>query len=131
MSKLLLAAYATSTIAKYRPAVSDFIDYCDCLHIRPSSPESFDDALTSYINFLYESGKSRSRAEAALYGLLAFSPRLKGHLHTSLLCIRGWVRLQPSKPFPPLTWDLTCLIATRLLLSHLRPAAVAVLLSFH
>jgi len=131
MSKLILSAFAPSTIAKYKPAVIDFINYCDHFNLTPSSPDSFDDALLSYIDFLYETGKSRSRAEAALYGLVMYLPRLKGNLSASSLAIRGWMRLQPSKPFPPLTWNLTCLISLRLLLSNLRLCAIATLVGFH
>lgn len=131
MSKLVLAAYASSTLARYKPAVVDFINYCDCLQLSPTSPESFDDVLASYIDFLYESAKSRGRASAALQGLCLFLPHLKGHLLTSQLCLRGWARLQPAKSFPPLTWPLTCLISLRLLLSRQRLMAIAVLLGFH
>lgn len=57
-------------------------------------------------------------------------PHLKPHLHLASKCLVGWSRLRPSESRPPLTWELTCLIAFRLAVDGYHRHAVATLLAF-
>jgi hypothetical protein len=126
---LVQAAYAEGTMRKYVPAVSDFISWCDP-SFDPQTPEAFDNLLTDYIHFLYEFSGSRSKAQSTFYGILFFLPQLNGHLHFSSLSLKGWQKLHPSISYPPLTWELSCLIALRLSLGGFFSLALGTLLAF-
>ena len=53
---LVEAAYAPSTLSRYKDAVSRFLSWCSDQDEDPSSPEQFDDLLTDYFHHLCESG---------------------------------------------------------------------------
>lgn len=127
---LIEASYAPSTLRKYRNAVSHFLSWASDSGEDPSDPDDLDDLLCDYFHFLFDNDLGKGKAHAALYGILMLMPRLDGHLRLASRCLRGWAKLHPAKAYPPLTWELTCLIALRLCLSgHLRHA-IGVLLSF-
>ena len=77
---------------------------------------SLDEALSEFFRdlFLEKGGTCRSYAEAALSGIIMFVPCLKKRLAASSVALRGWRKLAPSKPYPPLTWDLTVCIAVHM-----------------
>jgi integrase len=127
---LVEAAYAPSTLRKYRDAVSQFIQWCSLTGDDPSSPQQFDGLLTDYFHHLYETEQGKGKAHATLYGILVHLPHLRDHLHLSSKSLRGWSKRHPPVSYPPLTWELTCLIAVRLALSGLLRHAIAVLLAF-
>lgn len=126
---LVEAAYAPSTIRRYRDAVSQFLDWCSPTD-DPSSPQQFDELLTDYFHHLYETQQGRGKAHATLYGILVHLPHLKDHLHLSSKSLRGWSKRHPPVSYPPLTWELACLISLRLALSGFMHHAIAVLLGF-
>jgi len=127
---LLDAAYAPSTLKKYRHAVNLFLSSCLALREDPSSPSELDQVLHSFITNLYLSGGSKSTASDLLYGLLRLLPELKGRLPLSALALRGWTRLAPSVSYPPLTWELCCLISFRLAANRCWALSVGTLLAF-
>ena len=128
---LIDASYAPSTLRKYHDAVSSFLSWASDFSEDPDDPDDFDDLLCEYFHFLYDSDLGKGKAHATLYGILMLLPRLEGHLRLATRCLRGWAKLQPAKAYPPLTWELTCLIAFRLLLSGSVRHAIGVLLSFN
>lgn len=127
---LIEASYAPSTLSKYRDAVSDFLSWASISGEDPTDPDDFDDLLCDYFHFLLDNNLGKGRAHATLYGILMFMPRLEGHLRLAGRCLRGWNKLQPAKSYPPLTWELACLIAVRLALDHQFTLAIGTLLSF-
>ncbi len=126
---LLQAAYAPSTRKKYLSAVQLFIDFCLDLGEDPISPSDFDDLLNDFIHHLYLTEAGKSRAVDTVYGILMLRPELKGHLPVSMLACRGWNKLCPVLSYPPLTWDLTVLIALKISLRSWS-AAIGTLLAF-
>jgi integrase len=127
---LIEASYAPSTLRKYRDAVSHFLSWASHNGEDPIDPDDFDDTLCDYFHFLYDTDQGKGKAHATLYGILMTMPRLDGHLRLAARCLRGWAKLHPAKAYPPLTWELTCLIALRLCLSGRLRHAIGVLLSF-
>jgi len=127
---LIDASYAPSTLRKYRDAVTSFFSWASDLSEDPTDPDDFDDLLCDYFHYLYDSDQGKGKAHATLYGVLMLLPRLEGHLRLASRCIRGWSKLQPAKAYPPLTWELTCLIALRLVMDGSLRFAIGVLLSF-
>lgn len=127
---LIDAAYAPATLKKYNTAVNLFLSSCLALREDPSSASDFDQVLHAFITDLYTSGGHKSTASDLLYGLLRLLPELKGRLPLSSLALKGWSRLSPAVSYPPLTWDLVCLISFRLAASRLWALAVGTLLAF-
>lgn len=126
---LLQAAYAPSTRKKYLSAVDSFLSFCLDLGEDPSDLADFDDLLNDYIHHLYMSESGKSKAHDTVYGVLMLSPELKGHLPVSMLALRGWNKIHPVLSYPPLTWELTVLIALKISV-HSWPLAVATLVAF-
>ena len=88
-----------------------------------------DSLLTDFFHDLYDSG-GRVTANCCLNGVLLYLPHYKTQLPMSRLTLRGWSRKHPPKPYPPLTWELTVAISTRLA-SYGKPRhAIAVLVAF-
>ena len=116
---VIAASYAKSTYRKYSDAVSDFLLYCDDLSFDTTSSRDFDVYLTEYLFSLHRSRQGKGKASATVYGILSFMPHLKARLPLSLQFLKGINRLQPVKAYPPLTWDLTCTIAIRMMLNGL------------
>ena len=89
-----------------------------------------DDTLTEYFHDLYETndGKGKSLAADTLYGLIKFMPHCDQHLSASKASLAGWSKLQPAVSYPPLTWDLTVLIAIQMVRQgHIRHGIATVL----
>lgn len=129
-SVLLDAAFAPATLQKYNKAVSLFLSSCISLGEDPSSILDLDHLLVEYITHLYLSGGSKASASDLLHGLYRLAPQFKGRLRLASTAVRGWSRLVPAVSYPPLTWDLTALIAFRLAVSNRWLSAVATLLGF-
>ncbi len=126
---LLHAAYAPATRKKYLSSVQSFLDFCLDLGEDPLLPSDFDDLINDFIHHLYMTEAGKSRAHDTVYGILMLLPELKGHLPVSMLALRGWNKLRPVLSYPPLTWDLTVLIALKISLRSYS-LAIATLLAF-
>ena len=126
---LLQAAYAPATRKKYLSSVQSFLDFCLDLGEDPLLPSDFDDLINDFIHHLYMTEAGKSRAHDTVYGILMLLPELKGHLPVSMLALRGWNKLCPVLSYPPLTWDLTVLIALKISLRSYS-LAIATLLAF-
>ena len=132
-SFLTEAAHARSTTRKYQKAVWDFIAWASRQGEDPRSLEDFDRVVHDYLVDLYleREGAGRSYGEALVSGLHLYLPALKGHLHFTSLALRGWRRLVPSMPHPPMTWDLAVCVAVHLTSRNRFPMGVGVLLAFN
>jgi integrase len=123
------ASYAPATTKKYLKALSGFVNWCDESGENPSTYQEMDEVMVDYIHFLYESGMGKSEATCAIYAAVMVIPVLKAHLHLSRMALRGWHRLHPSQSYPPLTWELTVAIASRVR-SQSPVASIGLLLAF-
>lgn len=129
-SFLLQAAFAPSTRKKYLSAVDSFLSFSRECGEDPTEVSGFDDLLNDYIHHLYMSEAGKSSAHDTVYGVLMLLPELKGRLHTSMLALRGWSRLHPVLSYPPLTWDLTVIIAVKMALRGYSRLALGTILAF-
>ena len=127
---LIEASLAPATLHKYHSAVSDFLSWASAQGDDPSDPDDFDDLLCDYFHYLWDNDLGKTKAHSTLYGILMLQPRLSGRLLLSARALRGWKKLAESRSYPPLTWELTCLIAFRLAMSGHFRHAVATLLGF-
>lgn len=129
---LLDAGLAPATQRKYSIAVELFVNWCDENHLQPQSFDHLDELLTDYLHELYITydGSMKSLASETLYGILTKIPRARGNLQTAQQCVKNWHKLHPSQSYPPLTWDLTVLIAVHMVRHDQLRAGIATLLAF-
>ena len=62
--------------------------------------------------------------------LIKFIPKAKNKLLTAEMSLQGWMKLQPAKSYPPLTWDLVAVIAVQMVRAGYLRCAIGVLLAF-
>ena len=127
---LLLGGYAPSTVAKYRGAVHRFGSWCEGMLLSPRTYKELDVALSHYFVDLWFAKKGKAEATCALYGLDMLVPGIKTHLIRSRRSIRGYNRLQPSTPHPPMPWTVCVSLSIWLSMKGKFAMAVGVLLSF-
>jgi integrase len=133
LSPLLFGSYSKDTQAKYIAAVTAFALWCESLAILPRSSRELDIHLSNYMADLWFTGKGKNAATCTFYGLDMFMPGIRHKLPVSLRSIRGFSRLCPSVPHPPLPWTVATAIAAWLAVnrkSNRLAFAVGIVLSF-
>jgi integrase len=91
---------------------------------------SIDWQLAQFIQYMYDTQQPFTYAAHALHAAIFFRHRLKPHLPTARQCLKGWDRNRQRGSHPPLTWELTVVLACTLARSRHCAAAVAMLLGF-
>lgn len=130
------AVLAPSTIDRYKRALGLFLSWCDSNGVTDTSDyEQLDTLLCLYIEHLFRTKQPKTSASNAINAIQFFTPRCKSLLPECHLLIRGWDRLTPAQSHPPLTFELTVVIAVCMLRASpstpsLYGAAVATLLAF-
>ena len=109
--RLLEQSVTRGTLRMYRAATIRFIEWAIDHNEDPMDEHELDSCLHEYIQWLYDEGRSKSLAKNAIAGLGLYLPRLRKFLPTSRLALRGWSNVEPVQSYPPLTWELTCLLA--------------------
>lgn len=126
------AALAPATIKSYNRCLQEFITFTR----RPLNQlllmhaTRIDFLLSSFIDHLYSTGSPYGSAVHALNGLVHQRLDLATKLSESHLRLRGWGRLKTSTSHPPITWELTVLIAVTLAQNGHHDQAMACLLAF-
>jgi integrase len=88
-----------------------------------------DHLLAVYIQHCYDTA-SYTNAAHAVHAVAYHRPELKGRLPVAYQCLRAWERHRQQTSHPPLTWELTVLIAVTLARSGFLAPAVAMLVAF-
>jgi len=127
---LMGQALAPTTHSKYSKALSHFEMFCDDQRFEVNIDRDVDRYLTIYIQHLYDTGGSMDLAKNAIYGVQHRAPWLAHSLGAAKLALRGWKRTHPSTSHPPLTWELTCLMAVWMAIRGQHHAALAMLVGF-
>eukprot|EP00808_Paulinella_micropora_P018590 g38759.t1 len=105
----------TDAPSRARPALDEFWNFA--LHNfgldELKDARGIDEAFSDWIYDLYIScsGRRRQTVINAKCALISLLPHLRGKLHMSSAAITGWARLRPPVKRPPITWELTCLLA--------------------
>jgi integrase len=125
-----------STHDKYLKAVKKFIEWYDKEWDDdddindPNDINQFDILLLQYIHYCYEEGISKSIADTALYGIKHFLPSLKDGLPRSSQALLGWKRKQPTQSYPPISYELTLILAYQMCRANKYEYGIGTLLSF-
>lgn len=126
-------ALAPSTLKAYTKQLENFLTYTrltsDQLHLL--SARRLDRALAEFIQHSYDSSLPFTYAAHALHAVVFYRPELKRQgLFVSRACLKGWERVKRSQSHPPLTWELTTVIACTMARSGYHGPAVAMLVGF-
>ncbi len=130
---LLEAGYQQTTVRAYRAAVKEFYDWCrDNGADDPKHFRQLDELLADYFQQMYDEneGKGKTKAKATLYGVYLFLPHAKGKLIVSERISSRWSKSAPATSYPPLTWELTVLVAVQMARHRRADLALAALLGF-
>lgn len=138
---LLRSRVRDTTQVNYSRGITNFLDWCITnaglstdLHELSSLPvQQLDDLLSAFIVSCACTGSSKHSAHMAFWGIRHFVPSLSSHvtcLPQSFQLLRGWDKLQPAVHHPPLTWELTLIIAATMCRWGQPSYAMATLLAF-
>jgi integrase len=135
---ILTDAYSAKTVVKYRKAVVDFINWCSERSIdRLNSYSELDETLFEYISDMYETkmaDKSASggkgKAAETIAGVIMYLPRAKWELMTAAKAVRNWNKISPPNSYPPLTKELTALVACQMIVDGHEAEAIGCVLAF-
>src|ERR1700674_2253068 len=131
-SELRDAALAPSTRRSYDHNLNKFLTYTRLslskLLVLP--PTIIDQRLSEYIDDLFAQRGSYEYACQAVFGLIYRHPPIKLHLGESRMRLRGWKNLKTGKSHPPITWELTCVLAATMAKWGRHAEAAATLVAF-
>lgn len=123
-----------ATRSKYSSAYRQFIGYLRRQHVRIDqlSPHQLDAHLVDYVHHLHSIGVPYTTAQYVMSSVIRHTG-MKDSFHRTRLSLKGWRRLIAGKRRhrPPLTLEMSTLIAVVLAKSGHVNAAIATLLSFH
>ena len=110
---LLDASIAASTRKRYDTAFAEFTAWANGGGHSLLTPTGVDAALAMWMLKKYRDGYYPSTGRAAMSAVLHRLPSCKWQLSLSSRSLRGWDRLKPPGPRPPLIWPLACAVACR------------------
>jgi integrase len=125
-------ALAPTSLRAYNTSLSSFLlhtrlSYRTFLHLPASR---LDRCLAEYIQHAHDTAQPFNYASHALHAVVNHRPDIKLRLHLARLCLRGWERTRHWRSHPPLTWELTVLLACTLARWGHHGPAIGMLLAF-
>lgn len=115
----------------YSKAAAEFILWYQDQPGAYSSYSHIDSYLAVYLNLLFQSQTSHlGHANNVVYGLMHAAPSLRQRLPTTRRCLKGWKKSRVPFSWPPLTWELCCMLAIQLSSVGWYDEAWAVLISY-
>lgn len=134
-SLLKSANLKSTTLQSYNNKLLLFLSFYNLSLSRLSrySRSHLDHLFSSWLDAYHSSGGHYTYACWSFHGLLYHYPSLSHHLPLSAQRLDGWKKIQQSISIshPPLTWELTCVIAVLLASWGDFAASCCVLLGFH
>lgn len=126
------AALAPATILTYTSNFNGFLSFAKLspAQFRLEPVAELDQQLALYIEHLYTIGRPFDSASHALNAVVFNRPAMRSSIGESRLRLRGWQRGRTCESHPPLTWELTVLIAVTMSRSGFHSSAIGMLLSF-
>lgn len=136
MSSLSLreSAVTPTTLRTYRKNMINFLKFARLTYpiFLTLGVRRLDSLLAAYIERLHSQGSPFDYASHAVHGVAFHRPELRGpmSLPTARQCLRGWARTRTTTSHPPLTWELTVVLAATMAKAGNHGPAVAILLAF-
>ena len=141
MYQVYNARLTAGTLKQYAAAYKQFLRWSsmrgiDIERLVYNHIGDIDEILWKYLAELYNkfdtAGQSgKTSATHTLNGLLHFQPKLNKSImkHSFGMC-EGWNNMKPSKPHPPLSWDVTIALVMTMISNNYIEHAIATLLAF-
>jgi integrase len=125
-------ALRPASLSQYNKSLSSFLAFARLTYKQflLASSASIDAALAVFIQSSYDQARPFTYAAHALHAAVFHRPALKSRVPVARQCLRGWERNRASTSHPPLTWELTVVLACTLARSGHHAVAVAMLLAF-
>ena len=125
-------ALAPASLRAYQRSLSGFLVHA---RLTPqqllSEPAArLDRLLAVYIQHSYDSSSPFTYASHALHAVIFHRSDVKASLFVSRQCLKGWERMKRTVSHPPLTWELTVVLACAFARSGFHAPAVAMLVGF-
>lgn len=89
-----------------------------------------DSLLVQFLNHQASAGGSYHTGVNAVFGVAHLAPHLRSHLPRARQCLKAWDKLREQRSHPPITWELTVLLAVSMSRQGWHAEAVATLLAF-
>lgn len=126
-------ALASSTLKAYDKQLQNFLTHSRLsLHqLHDLSPRRLDRALAEFVQHSYDCSRPFTYASHALHAVVLQRPELKHDaLYQARACLKGWERVKKSHSHPPLTWELTIVLACTMARAGYHSPALAMLVGF-
>lgn len=125
-------ALAPATLRAYSNQLSSFLTHANLStsDFYRLSARRLDTKLARFIQYSYDAQSPFPYAAHALHAVVFHRPDVKLALPVARQCLRGWERVKKSTSHPPLTWELTVLLACTLAQSGYHGPGLALLLGF-
>jgi len=128
---LLRQVIKPQTLKLYSKAAAEFINWYKTTPGAYSSPNHFDVYLSTYLNSLFESGLTHlTHANNMVFGLMHIVPTLRQQLPIARRCLKGWKKSRATQSWPPMSWELACMLAVQLSSVGWMDEGVAVLIAY-
>lgn len=128
---LLGLAITARTRILYCKAAVEFVLWYQDQPGAYSSYSHIDTYLAVYLNLLFESQTTHlGHANNVVYGLMHVVPALRQRLPTTRRCLKGWKKSRVAFSWPPLSWELCCMLAVQLSSVGWYDEALALLVSY-
>ena len=131
---LLNAAISAGTRTKYIRALGNFLNWADAMKLDPITWQELDECVVDYLHALWQSKGSTKAGKAEgnelFKALNFFLYGCAGNLASTSKTLRGWTKLAPSTPWPPITWPLCVAIAIKMASCGFPAQGMACLLQF-
>ena len=103
------------TSSLYRTAAASFMIWYERQSGSFSSMFHIDSHLAIYLDDLYNSQTvSFGFANQVVFGLMHLLPSWKHQLPMARRALSGWKKLRKTHSYPPMCWDLVCLLAVQM-----------------
>jgi len=125
-------AVKPATLQQYSSSLHTFLSHALLTHqqFTLAPPTVLDWQLAVFLQHMFDAARPFDSAAKALHAAVFFRPDLKLCLPQARQCLKGWDRHRAKQSHPPLTWELTVVIASTFARAQHSVAAMAMLLGF-
>ena len=109
-------ALTPGSLKAYNKQLNNFLTHSRLSHqqLLTAPAHQLDRLVAVFIQHSYDTDTPFTYASHALHAVVYHRPDLKQHMYVSRQCLKGWEKVKKSVSHPPLTWELTVVIACSL-----------------
>ena len=125
-------AVKPTSLQQYTASLNKFLSHAQLTpqQFMHAPASALDRELAVYLQRMFDASRPFDTAGKALHAAVFFRQDFKLRLPQARQCLKGWDLNRHKASHPPLTWELTVIIACMLARAHRSAAAMAMLLGF-